>query len=171
MNADQAKAAAEMVVTMWESEIPVTASVIAAVKDENRTYKPDPKSRSAWDLAVHLATADVWLLDSIVKGAFIWDEDRVKQTESRFRSINDIVEFYRKALPETISAFRALPAERMLDTLDFFGVMKMSRAQLVLFANNHSVHHRGQLASYLRAMGSRVPTIYGPSADAEPATA
>jgi uncharacterized damage-inducible protein DinB len=27
------------------------------------------------------------------------------------------------------------------------------------------MHHRGQLAAYLRAMGSRVPNIYGPSAD------
>jgi uncharacterized damage-inducible protein DinB len=33
------------------------------------------------------------------------------------------------------------------------------------FANNHSLHHRGQLAAYLRAMGSKVPAIYGGSAD------
>jgi uncharacterized damage-inducible protein DinB len=45
--------------------------------------------------------------------------------------------------------------------------MQMTRAQWIGFANNHSVHHRGQLASYLRAMGSKVPNIYGPSADAE----
>jgi uncharacterized damage-inducible protein DinB len=32
-------------------------------------------------------------------------------------------------------------------------------------AQNHSVHHRGQLAAYLRAMGSHVPSIYGGSAD------
>ena len=32
-------------------------------------------------------------------------------------------------------------------------------------ANNHSVHHRGQLAAYLRAMGSKVPALYGESAD------
>ena len=30
------------------------------------------------------------------------------------------------------------------------------------------VHHRGQLSTYLRPMGSTVPSIYGPSAD-EPA--
>ncbi|MDE3137033.1 MAG: hypothetical protein KGL59_10700, partial [Acidobacteriota bacterium] len=29
----------------------------------------------------------------------------------------------------------------------------------------HSVHHRGQLSSYLRAMGGKVPGIYGPTAD------
>ncbi len=28
-----------------------------------------------------------------------------------------------------------------------------------------AIHHRGQLATYLRAMGAKVPSIYGPSAD------
>ena len=28
-----------------------------------------------------------------------------------------------------------------------------------------AVHHRGQLSTYLRPMGSKVPAIYGPSAD------
>ena len=27
------------------------------------------------------------------------------------------------------------------------------------------VHHRGQLSTYLRPMGAKVPSIYGPSAD------
>ena len=31
----------------------------------------------------------------------------------------------------------------------------------------HSVHHRGQLSTYLRAMGGQVPGIYGPSADTQ----
>jgi uncharacterized damage-inducible protein DinB len=31
--------------------------------------------------------------------------------------------------------------------------------------NNHSIHHRGQLATYLRPMGAKVPRIYGGSAD------
>jgi uncharacterized damage-inducible protein DinB len=28
-----------------------------------------------------------------------------------------------------------------------------------------AIHHRGQLTAYLRPMGSKVPSIYGPSAD------
>jgi uncharacterized damage-inducible protein DinB len=28
-----------------------------------------------------------------------------------------------------------------------------------------AIHHRGQLSTYLRPMGSKVPAIYGPSAD------
>lgn len=30
------------------------------------------------------------------------------------------------------------------------------------------VHHRGQLSTYIRPMGGKVPSIYGPSADAPP---
>jgi uncharacterized damage-inducible protein DinB len=32
-------------------------------------------------------------------------------------------------------------------------------------AIRHAVHHRGQLSTYLRAMGAKVPAIYLASAD------
>ena len=41
MNAEQAKAAADMLATVWEGEFPATCKVLAAVKDDNRGYKPD----------------------------------------------------------------------------------------------------------------------------------
>jgi len=169
MNADHVKTAADLMATVWEGEFPATCQVLAAVKDDNRDYKPDPKSRTAWQLATHLATADIWFLESIVKGEFSFDPEKAKAAESQFGSVNDIVEFYQKTFPEKLKALRALPAERMTDTIDFFGIFKWPRAQWVGFANNHSIHHRGQLSAYLRAMGSKVPNIYGPSADAEPA--
>ena len=171
MNPEHAKSAAEMLATLWEGEFPATCQVLEAVKFDNRDYKPDPKSRTAWELATHIATSDVWFLDSIINGRFEFDQEKAKQAEARFTSVGDIVGFYRKTFPEKLAALRALPAETMTETIDFFGVMKMPRAQWVGFANNHSIHHRGQLAAYLRAMGSRVPNIYGPSADAEPAGA
>jgi uncharacterized damage-inducible protein DinB len=169
MNAQEAKAAADVIAGMWEHEFNATCEVLGAVKDDNRDYRPDPKSRTAWELATHIATADVWFLDSIVKGTFHYDPAAAKQAESQFTTVGDVVAFYKNAFPEKLKALRALPAEKMTDTLDFFGIMKMPRAQFVLFANNHSIHHRGQLAAYLRALGSKVPNIYGPSADAEPA--
>lgn len=169
MTPDHAKAAADMMATLWEGEFSATSQVLAAVNDDQRDYRPDPKSRTAWQIATHLATADVWFLDSIISGKFEFDPEKAKQAEGQFRNVNDIVEFYRKTFPEKLAALRALPSETMVETLDFFGLMQMPRAQWVGFANNHSIHHRGQLAAYLRAMGSKVPNIYGPSADAEPA--
>jgi uncharacterized damage-inducible protein DinB len=32
----------------------------------------------------------------------------------------------------------------------------------------HQVHHRGQLSVYIRMMGGKVPSIYGPSGDENP---
>ena len=70
MNPEGAKAAAEVLCNGWQGESATTAKVIAAVKDDNRAYKPDAKSRTAWELATHLATADVWFIDSIISGNF-----------------------------------------------------------------------------------------------------
>jgi len=167
MNPEQAKVAADMLATVWEGEFPATCQVLAAVKDDNRDYKPDPKSRTAWEIATHLATADIWFMDSIVKGGFEWNPDAAKQAEASFKNVNDVVEFYKKTFPEKLKQLRAMPGEKLASSLSFFGMMTLPSAQFIGFANNHSVHHRGQLAAYLRAMGSKVPNIYGPSADAE----
>lgn len=165
MNAEGAKAAADVLINGWNGEFPATAKVLAAVKDETRNYKPDAKSRTAWELATHLASADIWFIDSILRGAFEWDAEGAKKAEASFTDVAAVVAFYNKTFPEKLAALRAMPGDTLAETIDFFGMMKMPRVQFIAMANNHSIHHRGQLAAYLRAMGSKVPDIYGPSAD------
>jgi uncharacterized damage-inducible protein DinB len=168
MNPDQAAVVARAMVSLWEGEIPATIRVLSAVSGGDRDYRPDPRSRSVWELAVHIATADVWFMDCIERGVFHMDPEAVKAAEAGFAQVSDVVSFYETAAPAGLARLRALPAEQLADTIDFFGMMKMQRASWIGFANNHSVHHRGQLSAHLRAMGSKVPDIYGPSGDAEP---
>lgn len=165
MNAAEAQAAGAAMIALWESEFQATLQVIAAVKDDNREYKPDPKSRTAWDLARHLAMADVWFADSIAAGTFEWNQDAVKKAEDSFTSVNQVVEYYKQAFPASLQKLRALSGDQLAETIGFFGNFNKTRAGFIGFANNHSIHHRGQLAAYLRPLGSRVPDIYGPSAD------
>lgn len=165
MTGEQAVFLAEHMVNMMQGEFPATSKVLAAVKDETRDYRPDPKSRSAWELATHLATADVWFLDSIINGAFKWDPDAAKAAESQFKTVADVAAFYEKTLPGKFKQVRAMSGEDLTRTVDFFGMFQWPAVSFIGFANNHSVHHRGQLAAYLRAQGSKVPDIYGPSAD------
>lgn len=169
MTPEGAKAAAEVVCNGWQAEMAATAKVLAAVKDDRRDYKPDPKSRTAWELATHLATADVWFIDSIVAGKFAFDPEAAKKAEGQFTDAKSIADFYDRTLPGKLNELRQLSGEALAEQMEFFGMMKMPRVQFITMANNHSIHHRGQLAAYLRAMGSKVPDIYGPSADAEPA--
>jgi len=84
MNPEHAKAAAEMMTNLWEGELAATAQVLAAVNDEKRDYKPDAKSRTAWQIATHIATSDVWFLDSIINGKFEFDPEKAKAAESQF---------------------------------------------------------------------------------------
>ncbi len=168
MTADQATTAAETLISLWEGEFPATCQVLAAVKDDNRAYKPDPKSRTAWEIATHLATADVWFIDCILNGKFDYDPEAAKQAEAQFKQVSDIVDFYKRTFPGKLAQLRALPADKLTASVSFFGMMEMPNVKYIGFANNHSIHHRGQLAAYLRALGSKVPNIYGPSADAEP---
>lgn len=165
MDSVQAKFLMEQLTALWESEYEATCKVLEAVPDTKHGYKPDDKSRSAWELTVHLATADVWFLESIVNHAFPWDADSEKQRLAMFSKVSEVVAYYKKEFPAKLAAVRAMSGERLAEPCDFFGLMKMPVVTYIGFGNNHSVHHRGQLAGGLRAMGSKVPAIYGASAD------
>jgi uncharacterized damage-inducible protein DinB len=49
--------------------------------------------------------------------------------------------------------------------VDFMGAFNFPAVVYLSFLNNHSIHHRGELATYLRPIGSKVPSIYGGSYD------
>ena len=162
MTAEQARAVVKVVTGTIEREGPATRKVIAAVPDDNREYKPDAKSRSAWALATHLAMADVWFADSILSGAFAWKGEPGPLPE--MTSPKAVAAWHEKQLADRLAKIRAMSDEHMLREVDFFGQKAPAFSWLMLM-NNHSVHHRGQLAAYLRACGSKVPAIYGMSAD------
>ncbi len=165
MTPDNAQFLANQYAALMNGEFSATCKVLAAVKDDTRDYKPDDKSRSAWELATHLATSDVWFLDSIRTGQFAWDADKVKEVEGQFKTVADVVAFYEKTFPEKLKAIQAMAPADLAKSISFFGMMEMPAASFLGMANNHSIHHRGQLAAYLRAHGSKVPAIYGGSAD------
>lgn len=165
MDQAQAKFLMTFMTGLWEQEFAATCKVLEAVPDDKRDYKPDPKSRSAWDLATHIATADVWFLDSIINAAFAWDPEGNKKAAAGFKTVADVVGFYKKEFPARLATLRSQSGDELTRETDFFGMIKGPAVQFLGLANNHSVHHRGQLATHLRAMGSKVPPLYGDSAD------
>ena len=165
MTAEQAEGIRDIFVQTIEQNVAKTARVLAAVPNGNRDYRPDPKSRSAWDLATHLATADVWFLDSIIDGEFVRPEGASLPDE--MVSAEAVAEWYQAQVPRRLASLRQMESERLLKPVQFFGVTQPAVAWLALM-NNHSVHHRGQLAAYLRPAGGKVPALFGVSADENP---
>lgn len=168
MNPEQAKFLVEHYAGLMGREHATTLKVLAAVKDDTRDYKPDAKSRSAWDIATHIATSDVWFLDSIINGKFDMDEEAGAAQMSQFKTVADVVAFYEKTFPAKLEALKQMSESDMTRNVPFFGVMEMPAVGYLALANNHGIHHRGQLSAYLRALGSKVPGIYGPSGDDQP---
>jgi uncharacterized damage-inducible protein DinB len=171
MNTEQARFLVQFFAKLMEGEFPATCSVLEAVPDGKRDYKPDEKSRSAWELATHLALGDVWFLDSILAGSFVFDPAIEAAHRAKFKTVAEVVGYYKREFPARLEQLRNMPDANLTRTVDFFGMFQWPAASFLGFANNHSTHHRGQLAAYLRAMGSKVPAIYGASADQPMTTA
>ena len=159
MTPEQAAFTAQLFVQGLESEYKTTRKILAAVPEANRDYRPDPNARTAFSLASHIASSDVWFLNGVAKGEF------VHEGEKKFSSVAEIVDYYDKEFPAAIAKVKALPAEKLATVIPAFGVFNLPAAAYLAFLNNHSIHHRGQLAAYLRPMGAKVPSIYGGSFD------
>ena len=164
MTADHARAIADYFANMFDQEYTNTLKVLRAVPNARRDYKPDEKSRTAWELATHLTGTDLWFLDSVCDAVFVYDPEAEQKRTAGLATIDDVVAFYEREYPKRIQRLRSTPGETLAKEVDFFG-MKKEPISLLGAANNHNVHHRGQLVTYLRSMGSKVPAIYGGSAD------
>ena len=152
-------------------EAQTTKKVLAAVPDANSSYKPDPNSRTAKELAWHIAVSDVHFAESIANLKF----EMTNRSPEKPETIAGIVTWYEKKTQQAFDRVAAMSAEQLLTPIAFAGVFNFPAALYLRFLNNHSIHHRGELATYLRPMGSKVPSIYGGSFDEpfrmpEPAT-
>jgi len=142
-------------------EMETTKKVIAAIPEDKRDYRPDPKARTAWELAWHIASCDVQMTDEVADQKFNM-EPRFKEEP---KTVADLVEWYDGNFKRAIARVQSMTPEQLCTPVDFYGVFNMPAVFYLTFVNNHSIHHRGQLAVYLRPMGSKVPSIYGGSAD------
>ena len=165
MTADHAKAIADYFTNMFDMEFAHTTKVLRAVPNDRRDYKPDEKSRTAWELATHIVGSDLWFLDSVCDAVFVYDPEVEQKRTAGLNTMDDVIEFYSREYPKRIQRLRSTPGEQLAKEVDFFGMKKQPSIWFLGAANNHCVHHRGQLMTYLRAMGSKVPSVYGGSAD------
>ena len=164
MTPHEARAAVNVIGTQLQHEWMTTAKVIEAIPDANKEWKPDPKARSAWDLAVHLAGADIWFMNAILDGKFTNDAEGDAKLKAAAPTPAALATWYKHEFPKKLEQVLALPDHKFTEIIDFYG-MKNPAIVYLNFALVHGVHHRGQLSGYLRPMGGKVPAIYGGSAD------
>jgi len=161
MNPAEAKSIANMLIEGIEREHETTKKVIAAIPQNQLDFKLGEKGRTMRELAWHLAASEAWFGEGIASRDFSGAEAVMPPNAS----VADLSAFYAKEVPAKIAKVKKLTGEQSLEIINFFGVMQVPNFTLIGFWNNHSIHHRGQLAAYLRAVNAHVPSIYGGSAD------
>lgn len=161
MNPAEAKSIANMLLEGIEREYETTKKVIAAIPQNQLDFKLGEKGRTMRELAWHLISSEAWFGNGVAAGDFSQQEPPMPANAS----VADMVSFYNKEVPAAIAKVKQLSGEQLAQIINFFGVMQVPNFSLIGFWNNHSIHHRGQLAAYLRAVNAHVPSIYGGSAD------
>jgi uncharacterized damage-inducible protein DinB len=160
MNPAEAKAMAGMFIAGIEREAQTTRKCVAAIPENQLDFKLGDKGRTARELGWHLVAADCWFADGIAKGDFSQPEAEAQPKAG----VQDMLALYDQ-LPAKLEKLKALSGEDLAKPVSFFGVMQLPNVMYLGFLTNHSIHHRGQLSTYLRAMNAHVPSIYGGSAD------
>jgi len=144
------------------NEVETTKKVLAAVPNDKRDYRPDPNARSAWELAWHIANTDVQFLDGIADLDFKMENPA---EADKPRNISEVVEWYDRNMKRASARVAAMSGQQVATPVNFMGIFDLPAFAYLGFLNNHSIHHRGQLATYLRPMGAKCPSIYGGSFD------
>lgn len=163
MEPTEAKTVANFLVADFEQEAHTTLRVLEAVPHAHLDYRPDGKGKTALGLVRHIALEDAWMLNCIANGAFTPPPD--DSDTCGIMGPADAVARYRDTLSSALDRVRALSGEQLIGPINVLDMMTAPGVNLLAMALKHSVHHRGQLSSYLRAMGGTVPGIYGPTAD------
>jgi uncharacterized damage-inducible protein DinB len=159
MTDENAKTIADYLLGQMEFEMAATRRVLSALPAGASNYKPSEKCMNGLELAGHIAASEVFFLRGVVNGKFEW-------APPEFKTPAEALAYYEQQVPGLISDARALPGAQLTKTLTM-GPMSLSGLDFLALNLKHSVHHRGQLSAYLRPLGSKVPSIYGPSGDAE----
>ena len=147
----------------WNKEATATRAVLSRIP-EGSDYRQDPKSRTARDIAWVLVREEIRLAHGLETGVLEWEEVPAPET------MKEVLDTYDRSHDAATRKLEAAGSARWSGNVPFTfqgqTVMNDPGAELAWGFLLDMIHHRGQLSTYLRPMGSKVPSIYGESYDA-----
>jgi uncharacterized damage-inducible protein DinB len=157
------KTAREMFVESFKAERPKFVRVFEAVPPSEAGYRPHPRSTSAAELVTLIASE--W-----GDAAKLVEHGRVDYTPpSAPADVRDSVALFQKnagAIEKRLEGLSDAAWEKKAQFLmDGKVAWEAPLGEMLFGFLCDAIHHRGQLSTYLRPMGAKVPSIYGPSAD------
>ena len=145
-----------------KNESRTTKKVLEAVPADKAGYQPDACAKTAIELVRHIAVADNFFIEAVLNGVF--NPAGLKIPDNITTPV-EVAAWYEETYAKNFDALIKVSGEQLVKIVDFRGLFQQPAVMFLQFGLVHTIHHRGQLSTYLRPMGSKVPAIYGESYD------
>jgi uncharacterized damage-inducible protein DinB len=152
----------EFFIDRRRAELPAFLRVLKALPADAAEYKPHERNPTAQQI--------VWTLTKELQACL----DVVSQNRAEWNPLPpppmpEMLRLFEQRSNELIDAVSKMDEASWNRTAQFYYdgklVAEQPVGQFLWFILFDAIHHRGQLAAYLRPMGGNVPSIYGPSGD------
>ena len=152
----------------FDHETALARKVIERVADDRLGFAPHEKSMTLGRLATHVAELPEWSQTILNDAEFNMTEGSHKPRN--LTTVAEMLAVFDAAVSKARASLASKSDAELMSTWAFKqnGKELFSMPRVAAFRGwvmNHLIHHRGQLTVYLRQTGSKVPSIYGPSAD------
>jgi len=159
---------AQAMLTEFEHEAKTTRKFLERIPQDKLTWKPHEKSHTVGALAQHIA-----IVPGNVVRAGSMDESPLPDFATLFKqpaTVQEILTAHEKSVETVRQILPKLDDARLMTnssgTREGKPGMTMPKVMFLRFIMlNHWIQHRGQLGVYLRLIGAKVPSSYGPSGD------
>jgi uncharacterized damage-inducible protein DinB len=153
----------EFFVRQFKAERPAFVNVLRALPTDKLDYKPHERNSTAGEIAWFLVLELRTLVKILETGEVHWTQDPSPGTT------DGIAAAYEAAADDMERVLASTDDARWEeDGRMYYGGKLMRtapRGETLWNFFFDAIHHRGQLTTYLRPMGGKVPSTYGPTAD------
>ncbi|MDB4894556.1 MAG: hypothetical protein JWN15_818 [Firmicutes bacterium] len=160
---------------LWEQEFKNTQSVLAVIPDDQMAYVPFPGAMSLRRLTLHIIGLEQQFILGVKNGEIVAGSSRrdiaelqtaaamAAHYQAQHEAFRPIVDGFDDEFLSRTVVFKTPTGEvlRQLPGTDFLFTVLL----------HHLIHHRGQLLTYLRLLGVKIPGLYGPTRENTPGAA
>lgn len=139
--------------------------VFDALPADRLEYRPHPKSPTAAEVVRTMSAEFGACVDAIDHGKVQWNPAPPKSRDDMVAAWDKSFADLGERLEKVDDAGWARPVTMSAGGKDY---PPMPLGAFLWFLLFDAIHHRGQLTTYIRPMGGKVPGVYGSSADEKP---
>jgi uncharacterized damage-inducible protein DinB len=155
----------------FTAETKTTKKFLERLPEDKLAWQPHPKSMTAGQLALHIAAVPSSVVHMAVADEF--QLSQISNDRTQPESLQQILSAFDESLAMVTKMLPTISDQQMQQMWRFkdgdrelFAMPRAIFVRNILF--NHIYHHRGQFGVYLRLVGAKVPSAYGPSGDELP---